>query len=317
MQADIRTYFEAEARELIDRLTRGAAELGAGTRAGGSDKAGADAMAVADMLRAAHTLKGAAHVVGERRLAELAHEFEDGLAAYKRQASAELAQKLLGLVDGLAAELAGTSAADADAVREAAPVGSAPVLRTEASPETGPVVSPGPAAVPVQAAGASEAGVGVRRSATVRVDVVEAQRLVDGLGESGLRVSTVAASLARLEELEGTGTAEMRRVQRAALRQEMSDELGRLERDLGAMHGVASQLRLGTAEALLLDAGRVARATSAALGKAVRCLTRGAGRTGGTADSGCDGGCAAAPGAQCGGAWHRDAGGAACGRQGG
>ena len=49
MQGEIRTYFEAEAKELIDRLTRGSAALGAGS-------ADEDKAAIADMLRAAHTL---------------------------------------------------------------------------------------------------------------------------------------------------------------------------------------------------------------------------------------------------------------------
>ena len=283
MQADIRTYFEAEAKELIDRLTGGAAALGAGAGFGGSGKNEADAVAVADMLRAAHTLKGAAHVVGERRLAQLAHEFEDGLAEYRKEASPGLAERLLGLVDGLAAELAGTSGGP-ESISDAEP---APVVTAAASsiagPQPGAIARAQPGAAKPGAEeetsgpAGSEMGVARRRSQTVRVEVVEAQRLLDGLGESGLRVASVAAALARLEELEGTGTAEMRRAQRASLRRDMGEELGRLERDLAAMHGVASQLRLGTAEALLLDAGRVARATAAAQGKAVRCATSGAG----------------------------------------
>lgn len=273
MQAEIRTYFEAEARELIDRLTRGAAELG-----GGAGEA--EAAAIADMLRAAHTLKGAAHVVAERRLAQLAHEFEDGLAEYKRDASPELAERLLQMVDGLAAELTGASAKETEAapgpeVASAAGAGAPPGVGPEKQPERKPerVTS---AAEPQPQGSRVEPGAAVRRPHTVRVDVVEAQRLLDGLGESGLRVAAITASLEKLEELEGTGTAGMRRVQRGSLRRDMGEELGRLGRDLAVMHRVASQLRLGTAEALLLDAGRAARATAAALGKPVRCLTRGA-----------------------------------------
>ena len=251
MNSEIRTYFEAEAKELIDRLTRGTASLGAGP-------AEQDQAAIADMLRAAHTLKGAAHVVGERRMAALAHDFEDGLAAYRKQASKALAETLLALADGLAAELAGSAAPPAPA--------PAPAARPQPEPPPEPV-SPN--------AAAESESLPRRPRQTVRIEAEDARRLLDALSGSGLRVGTVGALLARLEELEGKGTPEMRRIERAAVRLNMADELDRLGREMLEMHRVASQLRLGSAESLLLDAGRVARATAAAQGKQVRCLTAG------------------------------------------
>ena len=247
---DIRTYFEAEAKELIDRLTRGIAALGAE----------GDQAAIADMLRAAHTLKGAAHVVGERRMAGLAHDFEDGLAAYRSQPSQAHAETLLRLADGLAAELNGP----VEAPEQAAEPSQA---AAEPEPDLLPAATPAP---PITAE-----NVAPRQRQTVRVDVRDARRLLDGLSGSGLRISGVAASLARLEELEGKGTPEMRRVQRADLRRDMGEELDRLAREMVEMHRLASQLRLSTAESLLLDAGRVVRASAAAQGRQVRCLTLG------------------------------------------
>ncbi len=243
MQGEIRTYFEAEAKELIDRLTRGVASL--------TPEAGADAQAaaMADMLRAAHTLKGAAHVVGERTMATLAHDFEDGVAGYRAAPSEAGARALLGLADSLAGELAGSSKASEAPV----PVSAAPV----------------PA--PVADAGLPAA----RRLQTVRVDVRDARKLLDGLAETGVRVGTIASTLERLNALEGVGTPEMRRVQRASLRREMGDDLDRLGREMIEMHRLASQLRLSTAEVLLLDAGRSVRATAAAQGKQVLCVTAG------------------------------------------
>ena len=82
MQAEIRGYFEEEAQDLIDRLTRGAQAL-----APVYDAADANALnALNAMLRAAHTLKGAAHVVGEQQMAAMAHSFEDVLADYRKDA---------------------------------------------------------------------------------------------------------------------------------------------------------------------------------------------------------------------------------------
>ena len=114
-----------------------------------------------------------------------------------------------------------------------------------------------------------------RRGQTVRVNLADARRLLDGLSEGGLRVASVQASLERLEALEGTGTADMRQTQRAIVRVSMADELDRLNRQIGELHGIASQLRMATSESLLLEAGRVVRATAAATGKPVRCVTHG------------------------------------------
>ena len=265
MQQEIRTYFEAEARELIDRLTRGVASL----HTAGAESAPA---AIADMLRAAHTLKGAAHVVGEPRMATLAHDFEDELAAYRAAATparAKCLERLLGLADTLAAALTGQTRNPKPRPRPRPCPKPRPRWRT---PLPTPQPPPKPAPVPGEPAGPS-----APRRNTVRIQAEDARRLLEGLSGSGLRVGTLAAQLARLEELEGKGTPEMRRVQRASLRQVMRDELDRLGRELVELHRVASQLRLGSAESLLLDAGRVARATAAAQGKQVRCLTAGAG----------------------------------------
>ncbi len=230
MAEDIRQYFEAEAEELIARLTHGVAGLSGGEL---------EAEAAQDMLRAAHTLKGASHVMGERKMAGLAHEFEDGVAAYRASPTEGGAEKLLGLVDALSAELKGEAVVIAK-VAEAA-------------------VEP----------------FSMRRQGTVRVDRADVQRLQDGVVDNDLLVVQMRKLLGRLEGLEGTGTAEMRRVERAAVRAEMRDELDRLARGTREIYRVTSGMQLGSTEGLLLEAGRVVRATAAALGKDVVCVTRG------------------------------------------
>lgn len=79
MSDDPYKYFRIEARELLDGMCHGALQL---------DKPAAqarDAMlpTVAAMLRHAHTLKGAARVVKQARIAELAHGVEDLLAPHR------------------------------------------------------------------------------------------------------------------------------------------------------------------------------------------------------------------------------------------
>ena len=64
MEAEIRGYFEAEAKELIDRLTRGVSRL---QGLEGEAAAAAGGAALPDVLRAAHTLKGAAPRGGRAR----------------------------------------------------------------------------------------------------------------------------------------------------------------------------------------------------------------------------------------------------------
>ena len=256
MPDDIRRYFEAEAQELIDRLTSGVATLGAGN---------GDAAAVQDMLRAAHTLKGAAHVMGERRMATLAHDFEDGAAAYRSGPSAEQAGALLALVDALAKELAGGSAGRADG-------------RDTSVGVTGPqeTSTPDEAAAVRRENEVMAAGVApFRAPQTVRVGIAETAKLLDGIGASGALVGSMRGVLAGLEAVEETGTAEARRAQRSELRRRLGDHLDRLARSMAEMHQVAAGLRLGTTEALLLEAGRVVRATAATLGKEAVCLTRG------------------------------------------
>src|ERR1700748_265278 len=72
-------YFRLEARELLEQLGKGALELGRGEAA---------AVRVPPLLRVAHTLKGAARVVKQREMADLAHAIEDALEPFRAHAGA-------------------------------------------------------------------------------------------------------------------------------------------------------------------------------------------------------------------------------------
>src|SRR4051794_19958328 len=71
MAKDPYKYFRVEARELVEGLAQGILEI---------EKGGASAEVVSRLLRLAHTLKGAARVVKQAAIADLAHSIEDLLA---------------------------------------------------------------------------------------------------------------------------------------------------------------------------------------------------------------------------------------------
>src|SRR6202040_3339300 len=79
MARDPYRYFRVEARELLDRLGKGALELDKGTAA---------PELIALMLRLAHTLKGAARVVKQREIGDRAHAIEDALAPFRQGGNA-------------------------------------------------------------------------------------------------------------------------------------------------------------------------------------------------------------------------------------
>lgn len=73
MVGDYHKYFQIEAGELLDRMTSGVARLRDNSQE--SDE-------VHNLMRTAHTLKGAASVVNENHIAELAHQLEDALVPF-------------------------------------------------------------------------------------------------------------------------------------------------------------------------------------------------------------------------------------------
>jgi len=244
MQADIRTYFEMEAKDLIDRLTLEAGlmsrvETGAGHDVEEQVRSGLQAM-----LRAAHTLKGAAHVVGERALAALAHEFEDAVVAYRDRPTNAAAQQLLRLADDLAVEFSPTTATAAEpasAVAETPLAAAAELVRT---PSAG----------------------------TVRVQVQEARGVLGQVCEVSIIAATMRAELESAQDTRFAGPSPELR----AFARKVEDNLDRLDRHLAELHRMASQLRLSPVAGMLLEAGRIARATAAAQSKPVRCVTHSA-----------------------------------------
>src|ERR1700746_770422 len=113
MAKDPYKYFRVEARELLEGLTQGILQLE-------KDVAAPDV--VARLLRLAHTLKGAARVVKQAEIAELAHTIEDVLTSHRdteQPLSNEQGNALLGFLDGITSRLQGLEPATETTLRRA------------------------------------------------------------------------------------------------------------------------------------------------------------------------------------------------------
>src|SRR5579871_1849439 len=100
MTQDPYKYFRVEAHELLEGLTEGVLAI---------EKGIAEHDRISSMLRMAHTLKGAARVVKQPAMAELAHSVEELLSPYRDQelpVPKERAREMLQVLDQVASGLA-------------------------------------------------------------------------------------------------------------------------------------------------------------------------------------------------------------------
>jgi two-component system chemotaxis sensor kinase CheA len=259
MTADPFRYFRSEAREIVERMGQGVLELEKGAPA---------AELVSGLFRLAHTLKGAARVVKQAGIAELAHAIEEVLAPLREQA-----QPLTraGIDQILAALDQISSLTDRLGSIE-------PAVPAEARP-------PAPAEL-----------------RTIRAEVAELDELLDSLSEVTTRVGAIRRSVSllerarhvsqllaehasspRLRELGPGGGAASRT---AALADELRASLAVLERDLTRgvddlvrelrqVKGAAEQLRLYPAGALFAVLQRTARDAAEHQGVEIELETRG------------------------------------------
>src|SRR6266404_1164358 len=105
MAKDRYKYFRIEARELLEGLNQNVLEI---------EKGGQGKELAARILRAVHTLKGAARVVKQTAIADLAHSIEDVFAEYREEhvvVSREHLNQTLGLLDAIANKVASLDSA--------------------------------------------------------------------------------------------------------------------------------------------------------------------------------------------------------------
>lgn len=254
MAKDPYKYFRVEARELIAGLTQGVLDF---------ERGSSDPDLVPRLLRLAHTLKGAARVVKQPAIAELAHSIEDRLAL-QRDRKAPLSDKevseLLRQMDSMA------------------------TLVQALDPEK-------PAAAPPRAPGAVEEPL-----ETVRVDLREMDTLLHGIGEAAVQLGVLSKGLSTLEPLRSSSRslADELEAQRSpsggpaaaaaprlrALAEELAStidrlvprlaaEVERIEASFGEIHDVAHRLRLVPVRTIFPALERAVRDAASELKKQV------------------------------------------------
>jgi two-component system chemotaxis sensor kinase CheA len=260
--ADPYKYFRIEARELLDGLTQGTLALDRGTGTGSKDT-------VARVFRLAHTFKGAARVVKQPAMAELAHGIEDLLAPHRDGAMAipkERVDEVLRLIDEIGAALAALDAAiPARAEKQPAPAAE--------------VVAP-------VAARADES------LETVRVEIEQLDLLLGEVSEAATHLSALrasAASVTRLQQLAAAllrslgdtrdatlrGPVEELRAGLVAIGRSWDEGLERVETELEEARARASQVRLLPASTIFPVLERATRDAARSLGRSVDLATTG------------------------------------------
>lgn len=249
MDNDPYRYFRIEAQELVQELSRGVLDL---EKPDGAEQVG-------HLLRQAHTLKGAARVVKQTGIGDLAHAIEDVLSPH-RNATGSIDHgrivELLGFLDRIAAQLA--------------------MLEVSRSPSDSPAPASGGAV-----------------AETVRVELDEMNLLLEGLLSTSSELASVAR---RARDVDGIHVVASRLLAEggggrphgqgawsaranvlcselvdalAALRTDMQVGIERTGASLGEVHERAVQLRLVPAVTSFPSIERAVREAAESLGKAV------------------------------------------------
>ena len=254
MAKDPYKYFRVEARELLDGLTQGILQLEKGTAAPD---------VVARLLRLAHTLKGAARVVKQPGIAELAHTVEGILTTHREAGqplSKEQGSELLRLLDEITSRLSALEpASDVAAAGPARPPAEEPLetLRVEIQEMDSLLRTVTEAGVQL---GAVRKGLGrgdrLRDLTSLLLDLLAARPGENGAGASPGMVR--ARSLA--EELRSS----LDHFQRS-----LAVDLERVDGELAEIRDVAHRLRLIPAQTVFPSLDRSVRDAAQTLGKRV------------------------------------------------
>jgi len=218
------------------------------------------------ILRLAHTLKGASRVVKQSGIAELAHSIEDACAPYREEPGAVSQQSInqvLALLDAAAAQVAALD------IHAAGAAGEAPRPMVEEFSET------------------------------VRVEIEEADKLLEGVSEAAVQITalrreagtieharqlagTLLENLALRPGIEANGAGAMAaRVKTRALAEELCIHLEKLDRrmatgieqvetEFAQVRDAANRLRLLPASTVFASLERAVRDAAQALQKNVQ-----------------------------------------------
>ncbi len=269
MARDLYKYFRVEAKDIVEQLSRGVLDLEHG--AGGQDPVGR-------LLRLAHTLKGAAHVVKQAGIAQLAHQLEDALAPYTNEAVVprQNVRAMLSQIDEITARIAA--------------LGAVPSLEHEEEKNTPAAQSTAPSPAPSTAL-ADEV------FDTVRVDIGDMDVLLEGIAETSVQVGGLKTKLAAVEQAADLGSVLLNQLsvrngggstERSLLslskarvlaedltgllkplRDNLAVAVEQVERELAQVRDTASQVRLIPASAVFGPMRQAVRNSAETLGKEV------------------------------------------------
>lgn len=240
MTKDPYRYFRIEAGELLDQLAKAALDL---------EKEGDRTALVMHLLRLAHTLKGAARVVKQADIADLAHRIEDALTPHRDSAKAvprEQVDNVLDALDAITAKLA---------------------------------------LLPQPESGAETFTAAEATARIVRADVAELDMLLEGLGEIGNELSGVRCAVASMERIrdltsqlshqDATAPIRLKSIAEemhalvVAAERNMSTGVDRIDRELRAARDATERLRLVPAASVFNALERTARDAAHSTGKQV------------------------------------------------
>lgn len=260
MAKDPYRYFRIEARELLDQLGSGVLDL---------EKGVAGTELPLRLLRYAHTLKGAARVVKQREIAELAHSLEGALAPH-RDANVPVGRQsvddFLGLLDAISARLAQLPTPEAAQAAAPEPEAWVPMMmRTDAAEVDG--LLDGLSEIGSELAGLRHSAVSVERMRDLAASIVDQLAALRGGGLVGAGHETRIAKLRSVSE-------QMHSLVVAAERG-LGAGVERVDRELRQARDTAERLRLSPAASLFSTLERTARDAAHSLGKRVSFETSG------------------------------------------
>ncbi len=254
MAKDPYKYFRVEARELLDGLAQGILQL---------EKGGPTPAAVDHLLRLAHTLKGAARVVKQPGIAELAHTVEGVLTSHReagKPVSKEQGSELLRLLDEITSHLSVLEpASDVPAAGPVRPSEEEPLetLRVEIREMDSLLRTVTEAGVQL---GAVRKGIGaadrLRELTSLLLELLAARP-----GESGAGASP---SMVRARSLVEDLRLSLEHFQRS-----LAVDLERVDGELAELRDVAHRLRLIPAQTIFPSLDRSVRDAGQMLGKSV------------------------------------------------
>ncbi len=249
MVSDPYKYFRVEARELLEQLGSGVVAV---------EREGPGGAHVSRLLRLAHTLKGAARVVKQPEIAELAHEIENRLSAFREGADAmprEHVEGILGLVDAIAARVEALTPPP-DATASSSPDESFRTLRADVA-EMDELLD-----------GVAEGQACMGALRRTMETLAQARRLATAIGEQ------LAAGRGRTGP-RGAGStpaeksAQDLRVALADIERRLTSDVDRVERELRQVRSAGERLRLLAVGTLFGSLERTVRDMARAQGKQV------------------------------------------------